>query len=148
MTISCKIFDELTTKELYDLLQLRSEIFVVEQQCAYLDMDGVDFQCHHLLIYDHNDKLQAYARLIPAGLTFLENSIGRIVTREHGNGLGKILMKVALVEMNNIFGDRPIRIGAQTQALPFYRNFGFIEDGEPYDEDGIDHIEMIRVDRN
>lgn len=148
MTISCKTFDDLTTRELYDLLQLRSEIFVVEQQCVYQDMDDVDFQCHHLLIYDHNDKLQAYARLIPAGLTFLENSIGRIVTREHGNGLGKILMKVALVEMNNLFGERPIRIGAQTQALQFYRNFGFTEDGESYDEDGIEHIEMIRAPKN
>lgn len=145
MDIHCKAFDELTGYELYDILQLRSEVFVVEQQCIYMDMDGVDKQCHHLMIYDHEERLQAYARLIPAGLTFQEHSIGRIVTREHGQGVGKILMKIALVEMNNLFGDTPIRIGAQTQALNFYRAFGFSEDGDVYDEDGIEHIEMIRT---
>lgn len=144
MNIFCKAFDELTTYELYDILKLRAEIFVVEQQSIYLDTDGVDFQCHHLLIYDYDEKLQGYARLIPAGITFSEHSIGRIVTRKHGQGLGKILMKIALVEMTNLFGNTPIRIGAQTQALNFYRNFGFIPDGKTYDEDGIEHIEMIR----
>ncbi|WP_118194866.1 GNAT family N-acetyltransferase [Albibacterium indicum] len=144
MNIICKAFEELTNKELYDLLQLRSEIFVVEQACTYQDLDGVDFQCHHLLIYDQRDKLQAYARLIPAGLTFFENSIGRIVTREHGKGLGRILMKIALVEMNNLFGEQPIRIGAQTYALKFYQNFGFKTDSDTYHEDGIEHVEMLR----
>ena len=145
MNISCKAFDELTTKELYDLLQLRSEIFVVEQQCVYQDIDGIDFQCHHLLIYDQDDTLQAYARLIPEGLTFAESSIGRILSREHGQGLGKVLMKIALMEMRNLFGETPIRIGAQTQALSFYHNFGFVEDGDVYDDDGIEHIEMLKA---
>lgn len=144
MNITCKSFEDLSNKELYDLLQLRCEIFIVEQECAYRDLDGIDFQCHHLLIYDQEDILQAYARLIPAGLTFLENSIGRIVSREHGKGLGKVLMTIALVEMKNLFGDRPIRIGAQTRALKFYHRFGFKEDGDIYDEDGIEHIEMLR----
>lgn len=144
MNISCKPFDELTNRELYDLLQLRSEIFVVEQQCAYQDIDGIDLHSHHLLIYDQNDDLQAYARLIPSGLSFLENSIGRIVTKQHGQGLGKVLMKIAILEMKNLYGERPIRIGAQTSARPFYHRFGFIDDGDIYDEDGIEHIEMIR----
>jgi len=142
MNISCKAFQELTVQELYDILQLRSEVFVIEQKCVYQDMDGIDQKCHHLLLYKEN-SLEAYARLIPKGLTFKEPSIGRIITRTHGQGLGAILMKEALEAMVQLFGNSPIRIGAQTYAIEFYKKFGFIPEGEVYDEDGIEHIEMV-----
>jgi len=143
MEVRCKAFQELNVQELYDLLQLRSEIFVIEQKCIYQDMDGIDQKCHHLLIYD-GSTLVAYARLIPAQLTFKEHSIGRILTRSHGKGLGSILMNGALKQMIQLFGNHPIRIGAQTYAIDFYKRFGFSPSGNVYDEDGIEHIEMIR----
>lgn len=142
MEIKCKEFNTLTVEELYDLLQLRSEIFVVEQDCPYQDLDGIDKRCHHLLIYKES-ILQAYARLIPEGLTFNEHSIGRVVTKNHGLGFGSTLMNEAIQSMYRIFGPIPIRIGAQTYATNFYTKFGFLPDGEVYDEDGIEHIEMI-----
>jgi len=142
MNIRCKAFHELTVHELYDLLQLRSEVFVIEQNCIYQDMDGIDQKCHHLLVYKE-DSLEAYARLIPNGLTFKENSIGRIITRNHGRGFGSILMKETLKKMRMLFDNCPIRIGAQTYAIEFYKKFGFIPEGEVYEEDGIEHIEMV-----
>jgi len=128
---------------MYDLLQLRSEVFVIEQKCLYQDMDGIDKKCYHLLIYD-KDVLEAYARLIPENITFKEHSIGRIATRNHGRGMGTILMQEALKQMQILFGEAPIRIGAQTYALNFYKKFKFIPSGSVYHEDGIEHIEMIR----
>lgn len=150
MTIQacCKSFEELSVHELYDLLQLRSEVFVLEQQCLYQDMDGLDRECHHLLIYQNSggedSALIAYARLIAAGKSFPECSIGRIVTRHHGMGHGKLLMEEALQWMHKLFGPTDIRIGAQTYAIPFYEKFGFVAEGDTYDEDGIEHIEMLR----
>jgi ElaA protein len=144
----CKSFEELSVHELYDLLQLRSEVFVLEQQCLYQDMDGLDRQCHHLLIYQEdaegNARLIAYARLIAAGESFPECSIGRILTRTHGLGHGQLLMNEAMHIMHGLFGPADIRIGAQTYAIPFYEKFGFVAEGETYDEDGIEHIEMLR----
>src|SRR5690606_5276676 len=143
----CKSFENLHVNQLYDLLQLRTEVFVLEQQCLYQDMDGLDRECHHLLIYESSDtahQLVAYARLIPAGKSFSECSIGRILTKTHGLGLGKRLMQEALQWVNQLYGDADIRIGAQTYAIPFYEKFGFVSQGDTYDEDGIEHIEMIR----
>src|SRR5690606_12969557 len=144
----CKRFEDLSVHELYDLLQLRSEVFVLEQQCLYQDMDGLDRECYHLLIYqddpDGKAELIAYARLIPAGTSFPESSIGRIISKTHGMGHGKILMQEALQWMNKVFGATDIRIGAQTYAIPFYEKFGFVVEGNTYDEDGIEHIEMLR----
>src|SRR5690606_14048637 len=120
----CKRFEELSVHELYDLLQLRSEVFVLEQQCLYQDMDGLDPQSHHLLIYQEDAagdaRLSAYARLIAAGKSFPECSIGRILTRTHGLGHGQLLMDEALHFMQRLFGRADIRIGAQTYATPFY----------------------------
>lgn len=150
MTIQtcCKSFEDLSVNELYDLLQLRSEVFVLEQQCLYQDMDGLDRECHHLLIYQGGSGTEkpmiAYSRLIPAGKSFPECSIGRIVTRTHGSGYGKLLMQEALQWMHQLFGATDIRIGAQTYAIPFYEKFGFVAEGDTYDEDGIEHIEMLR----
>jgi ElaA protein len=144
-TFICKRFDTLTPFELYEALRLRSEIFVVEQQCVFLDMDNKDQHSHHLLLYQGH-ALVAYARLVPAGLGFAEMSIGRVVTSGavRGTGVGKKLMQEAIAAMYGLYGPGPIRIGAQCYARQFYENLGFVQAGEVYDEDGIDHIEMVK----
>jgi ElaA protein len=143
-----KSFSELDVNELYDLLRLRSEVFVVEQNCAFLDQDNKDQQCFHVLLYA-NEKLAAYSRLVPAGLAYPEISIGRVITSPEfrGTGLGKKLMEISIQGCADLFGPADIRIGAQTYALPFYQALGFVAEGEVYDEDGIEHIEMIRKNR-
>ncbi|WP_187262970.1 GNAT family N-acetyltransferase [Pontibacter beigongshangensis] len=145
-TITCKPFHTLTPHELYDLLRLRSEVFVVEQTCVFLDLDNKDQHCHHLLLYQ-GDVLAATARLVPPGLYYPEISVGRIVTSpaSRGTGLGKQLVATAIAECYRLFGPGPIRIGAQLYARRFYESFGFVQSGEVYDEDGIDHIEMIKA---
>ncbi len=142
----CKPFADLTPAQLYDALCLRSEVFVVEQNCVFLDMDNKDQSCYHLLQYSEG-KLLAYARLLPPGLYYTEMSIGRIVTSPavRGAGFGKILVSEAINACYRLFGKGPIKIGAQLYAKAFYEQFGFVQAGEQYDEDGIDHIPMIKV---
>ncbi|NCD70850.1 GNAT family N-acetyltransferase [Mucilaginibacter agri] len=144
-TIS-KAFDQLSVNQLYDILRLRSEVFVVEQNCVFLDADNKDQHCHHVMLYK-GDELVAYARLVPAGVSYTEISIGRIITSQsvRGKGAGKILVQASIDECEKIFGAQPIRIGAQAYAIKFYELFGFVTDGDHYDEDGIDHVEMIRA---
>ncbi|MCP2025503.1 ElaA protein [Flavobacterium sp. HSC-32F16] len=141
-----KSFDELTNNELYDLLRLRSEIFVVEQNCPYLDLDNKDQKSLHLLYYVNNE-FAASTRLLPAGLSFEEISIGRVVVANshRGLGLGVKLMEVSIKGCQEKFGNGPIRIGAQYHLSKFYQSLGFVEQGEQYDEDGIPHIEMLRA---
>jgi len=141
----CKPFDALTPKELYEILRLRSEIFVVEQNCIFLDQDNKDFSCQHLMLYA-NKELMAYARIVPAGLSFDEPSIGRIVSSHaaRGKGFGKHLVKLSIDNCIRLYGNRPIKIGAQLYLKAFYESFGFEQVSEIYDEDGIDHIDMIR----
>ena len=138
-------FDAFNPYELYAMLRLRSEVFVVEQQCAFLDTDNKDQLCHHLLIYQ-DEQLAAYARLVPPEVSYAEMSIGRIVTSRQSRktGLGKELMKRSVQACYELFGKGDIRIGAQVYAIPFYESIGFIPDGAIYDEDGIDHIEMVK----
>lgn len=142
---SCKPFSELSITELYAVLRLRVEVFVVEQNCVFQDIDNKDQYCHHVLLWN-NDQLIAYARLVPANVSYTEPSIGRIITSSavRGTGMGKVLVNYALQESNRLFGNVPVRIGAQVYAQKFYESFGFLADSEPYDEDGILHIEMIR----
>ena len=141
-----KSFDELTNNELYDLLRLRSEIFVVEQNCPYLDLDNKDQKSFHLLYYVNNE-FAGSTRLLPAGLSFEEISIGRVViaNSHRGLGLGVKLMEVSIEGCQQKFGNGPIRIGAQYHLSKFYQSLGFVEQGEQYDEDGIPHIEMLRA---
>lgn len=147
MTISQRVksFQELTVDELYAVLKLRSAVFVVEQNCVFLDMDDKDQKCHHLLLYRENE-LVGYSRLVPAGVSYSEISIGRVITAAsvRGTGLGKRLMELAIHYCQQLLGPGPIRIGAQTYALGFYASLGFVAEGETYDEDGIEHIEMVR----
>jgi len=140
-----KHFSQLNASELYSILHLRNEVFVVEQNCAYQDADNKDRFCHHLMLYA-GQELAAYARLVPAGISYEETSIGRVVTAHgfRGTGLGKTLMQLAIQYCRELFGATPIRIGAQLYAKPFYTALGFDETGTVYDEDGIPHIQMIR----
>ena len=138
-------FDALTTAELYDLLQLRSEVFVVEQACIFQDMDGADAQAMHLL-GSAGGRLVAYARCFATGVKFAEASMGRVITRSslRGSGIGHALMQQAIACLSRQWGAQPIRIGAQARLEPFYARHGFVKTGEPYLEDGISHIEMLR----
>jgi ElaA protein len=147
LTKICKAFHELTPDELYDMLRLRSEVFVVEQNCVFPDMDDKDQLCHHILFYNEAHVLVATARLVPAGVSYPDMmSIGRIVTSQlvRGTGVGKQLVDMAIEECYRLFGKGPIRIGAQLYAKKFYESFGFEQSSEVYDEDGIDHIKMIK----
>ena len=141
-----KPFAELANQELYALLRLRSEVFVVEQNCVFLDMDDKDQPCHHLLGYK-GDLLAAYTRIVPAGISY-DNyaSIGRVVTspQARGEGRGKELMEESIKRLHGLYGIVPIKIGAQLYLKKFYESLGFQQCGEVYDEDGIDHIPMLR----
>lgn len=138
-------FDELTPRELYALLQLRSEVFVIEQQCIFQDMDGKDFVALHLLGWV-GDKLAAATRIMPTGVSYIYPSIGRVVTSPEfrGLGLGRLLMEETIRETEKRYGKQPIRIGAQLYLKNFYQSLGFEQSGELYLEDGIEHIEMTR----
>ena len=139
-----RTFAELSVPALYAALQLRSEVFVVEQHCVFQDIDGADAEALHLLGY-HDGVLVAYARCFPAGIKFAEASIGRVVTRTQvrGKGLGHALVQEAILSVCTLWGRQPIRIGAQSHLRDFYSTYGFSEVGKAYIEDGIQHLEML-----
>ena len=141
-----KPFDALTLPELYALLQLRSEVFVVEQTCAFQDIDGHDPAAYHLLGHTATGELAAYARLFAAGRSYAQVSIGRVVTspRHRRGGLGRALLQQALGQCEALFGAQPIKIGAQQYLRAFYERFGFVAEGAGYLEDGITHLYMVR----
>lgn len=138
-------FDELTTKELYGILRLRSEVFVLEQRCCYLDMDNKDLQSHHLSGY-RDGVLMAFARIVPPGLSYEYPAIGRIVVSSQGRGAGYgiELLNVSIQKVEALYGNVPIRIGAQLYLKRFYESFGFRQSGDVYLEDAIEHIQMTR----
>ena len=141
-----KKFDDLTPVELYAILQLRNEVFIVEQNCVYQDLDNKDQQAWHLMGWMEK-QLVAYTRLIPPGISYTEASIGRVVTSplERRTGLGRELMQQSLDEIRKLFGEGPVRIGAQLYLKKFYTSLGFIPTSEIYLEDGIEHIEMVKA---
>ncbi len=141
-----KPFEELTLQELYSSLRLRAEVFVVEQNCAYLDLDNKDQKSFHLLGYE-GEILVAYTRLLPAGISFKEASIGRVVTlpKARKSGFGRRLMIESITGVYRLFGPQPIRIGAQLYLKKFYASFGFEKVSDIYLEDGIEHIEMLKT---
>lgn len=143
MIWTCKHFNELTNEELYKILKLRNEVFVVEQNCPYQDCDGKDLRSFHLMGWD-KDMLIAYSRLLPPGIAFRESSIGRVVTSSavRRKGAGKELMTTSLEYIYRLFGKQPVTIGAQLYLKNFYESFGFIKTSDIYLEDGIEHIEM------
>jgi ElaA protein len=140
-----KKFEALTPFELYAILQLRNEVFVVEQNCVFQDADDKDQASWHLLGMQ-DDKLVAYTRLVPPGVSYAEPSIGRVVTspQVRGTGIGKDLMVRSIDECYRLFGEQPIRIGAQYYLKQFYGSLGFVQVSEIYLEDGIEHIYMLK----
>jgi ElaA protein len=143
----CKHFKDLNISELYDILHLRNVVFVLEQNCVFVDTDFKDQQSWHFML-KAGDDLLAYTRLLPEGVSYDGyTSIGRVVSSPaaRGKGLGKVLMAKSIEAIEAIFGTKfPIKIGAQLYLEEFYASFGFEKVGTVYDEDGIDHIHMIR----
>jgi ElaA protein len=140
----CKKFDALSPHELYAILQLRGEVFIVEQSCPYLDEDGKDPYCHQLMCWSEG-KLIANARIVPPGISYVESSIGRVVTSltVRKSGIGKILMRKSIEFARSLYPQASIKIGAQLYLKNFYESFAFVQTSEIYIEDGIPHIEML-----
>lgn len=140
-----KYFDELTIHELYDILQLREEVFQIEQNCVYKDIDDKDKKCYHLMLYN-DTELVAYCRLVPKGISYDGYvSIGRVVSKTNYRkaGYGRQLMAKAMEKMIQIFPHMPIKISAQLYLQKFYESYKFAAIGEWYMEDEIPHIAMI-----
>ncbi len=147
MTFSCLPFQDLSPAELYDIMALRQEVFVVEQNCPYLDADGKDPASWHLMGRNERGQLLCYTRLLPEGISYPGfTSIGRVVSSPtvRGTGVGRVLMHRSIEMCRHLFGNLPIKIGAQTYLLRFYESFGFESTGEEYLEDGIPHTKMVR----
>ena len=145
LNIEIKTFNELSTQELYAILQLRSEVFVVEQDCVYQDIDGKDQKALHILGYK-DKKLVAYTRIFKAGYYFEETSIGRVLVRFNQRKFkyGNTIMEASIGAIKKHYNETKIRISAQCYLIKFYNNLGFKEVGEEYLEDGIPHINMIK----
>ncbi|MEO8937057.1 MAG: GNAT family N-acetyltransferase [Burkholderiaceae bacterium] len=141
-----KRFEDLSADDVYELLALRSEVFVVEQRCVFLDADGSDRPAWHLLgrTVAGAPRLAAYLRCIDPGVNYREPSIGRVVTAPawRGVGLGRALMDVGLHRSHDAWPGADIVINAQLRLEPFYRSLGFRTEGEPYVEDDIEHVQM------
>ena len=157
---SIKTFDELTSVDLYHILKARAQVFVVEQQCAYQDMDEVDFDCLHLIAHK-NEALVGYCRIIPAEFNNVSSNlsvnnpstsasgampaIGRVLvlSEYRGDGLARQIMTDAIKYCRKKHGKKPIIISAQTYLIRFYESLGFVPEGEFYLEDGIEHVKMV-----
>lgn len=139
-----KEFNQLTTKELYEILKVRAEVFVVEQQCIFQDLDSKDEVSFHLFIED-NSEIVAYLRILPPNISYSEAAIGRVLTKaEHRKkGISRKLVQNAINFVTDSLGEQTIRISAQAYLLKFYNDLGFESVSEVYLEDGIEHIEML-----
>lgn len=140
-----KNFDEFTVPELYAVLKARIDVFVIEQNCPYPDLDNYDQRAIHLWA-EENGEVMAYCRIFDKGIKYAEASIGRVLTTEkaRGKSLGKLLIQYAVETIENRFHTSEIRISAQDYLLKFYGGFGFEDTGKKYLEDDIPHTEMFR----
>lgn len=145
MEIKIKTFNEFSLDELYKVLQLRSEVFVVEQDCVYQDIDGKDQKALHVLGFKNNDLI-AYTRCFDKGNYFEEASIGRVTVKENERkfGYGHDILKASIDVIESRFKTTRIKISAQKYLIKFYESHGFQQIGEGYLEDGIPHIAMIK----
>ena len=151
LNFQCLPFQDLSIDQLYTIMQLRQEVFVVEQECAYLDADGVDHLGYHVIGMDNDGKMQAYTRLLPPGVSYEDySSIGRVVTSKNirGKKYGKPLMLFSIDWSERLWPHSSIKISAQTYIKKFYNDLGFEEVGNEYLEDGIPHIAMLRKVNN
>ena len=146
MDWNAKLFAQLTLLELYEILQLRNEVFIVEQNCPYQDLDDKDKVATHLWTTDQAGKIVAYCRLLPVDVSYKEPSIGRVATHKDArkSGLGRALMVEAIRHITEEWHEGSIRISAQSYLKVFYESLGFVPVGEEYLEDNIPHIEMLR----
>lgn len=145
MEIIVKTFQQLTVEDLYDILQLRSEVFVVEQDCVYQDIDGKDDKALHI-IGKKKGKIIAYTRCFPPEVYFNEAAIGRVVVLESERkfGYGHDIMKASIKAITEKFNSTSIKLSAQTYLISFYESHGFQKTGNEYLEDGIPHIAMVK----
>lgn len=143
-------FEQLSSNELYAMLQIRQQVFAVEQDCVYQDLDGLDKTAWHLsgwnITFLNPPELVAYLRVVFPSLKYNEPSIGRLLTMQtlRGTGLGKTLLKTALYNIQTEYPGQAVRISAQLYLQNFYTEFGFEKVSDPYEEDGIPHIEMLK----
>lgn len=147
---TCKRFQHLSLAELYALMALRQEVFIVEQDCPYLDADGKDQKGWHLMGWNQSGELLAYARLLPPGISYPQYaSIGRVITSEkiRRTGEGIRLMEHSMHWCAHLFSETPLKISAQCYLQRFYESFGFQAVGEPYLEDDIPHIAMVHINQ-
>lgn len=142
-----KKFDDLTSDELYGILKLRSEVFVVEQDCVYQDLDDKDQLSYHLFL-ENDGETVAVSRIIPENVSYEEMSIGRVVVKENfrGHGLSKIMMKKAIDFIVDDLGKSEIRLSGQAYLVDFYENLGFKKVSDVYMEDNIEHFEFLYCD--
>jgi len=143
---SCKNFEALSSKELYAILKLRQDVFIIEQDCIYPDLDEIDFQAHHFFSLNEKDELLGYLRLIPPGEIYPDySSIGRVVSskKARGQGIGKSIMQKAILKSKELYPNHYIKLSAQTYVIPFYQSLGFEEVGDAYLEDNIPHKSMV-----
>lgn len=142
-----KKFDDLTSDELYGILKLRSEVFVVEQECVYQDLDDKDQLSYHLFL-ENDGETVAVSRIIPENVSYEEMSIGRVVVKENfrGQGLSKIMMKKAIDFIVDDLGKSEIRLSGQAYLVDFYENLGFKKVSDVYMEDNIEHFEFLYCD--
>jgi ElaA protein len=136
-------FNALTAKQLFEIYKLRSEVFIVEQNCAYQDIDDMDASAKHVMLFD-KDVLAAYARILPPGISYKEPAIGRVVVKKtfRGKDLGKLLMKQCIDQLQDTYTNSEIVISAQSYLLKFYSDLGFKAEGKEYLEDDIPHTKM------
>lgn len=139
MNTIIKPFDKLKTEELFHIYKLRVEVFVVEQQCPYHEIDDIDLISHHIYLQNENSIILAYCRLYKQNDTF---HIGRVIATERRKGNGTQIMKAAIKFATEKLHADSIIIEAQTYAQKFYEKLGFVQTSEPFEEDGIPHIQM------
>lgn len=142
LTLHIKTFDQLIATELYAILKLRSEVFVVEQASIYNDPDDKDQVAYHVW-FTQGDNITAYLRVLPSGVSYPEHAIGRVIAVNRGTGMGKRIMQAGIAVAQEKYQATNIRIAAQTHAQGFYEKLGFTPDGEGFELDGIPHVEML-----
>ena len=147
LNIYFRSYNELSKCELFDIYLLRQEVFIVEQNCVYQDIDQKDHFSYHLMAYD-NEIMVAYLRIVYPGISFNEPSIGRVLTKKsyRRRGISKNLMQSAIQKVKDVYNHSNIRISAQEYLIPFYKSLNFEPIGEVYLEDDIPHIEMMHKD--
>ena len=150
ITWFCKHFNEISTEEFHDIIQLRINVFVVEQNCPYPEIDGKDKNAYHVFGKNEENKIVAVARIIPPGISYEECSIGRVASASSARltGCGIDLMHFTIENINSIYGKSNIRISAQEYLKSFYEKFGFKKMSESYLEDELPHIEMLRINQD